>query len=98
MKSRPFTSLSALAKVFPTELSIDCTSIVETVAGASVIFSTRRDADVTTAANVVAAAANHDVDVRIDAGGHGDARDLGLLADANRSHFVRRRRDAEAIT
>ena len=48
MKSTPFASLSALAKLLPTDWSICAVVMTVTVAGASVIFSTRRDADTVT--------------------------------------------------
>ena len=48
MKSRPGTPLSAGAKEFPTVFSIACASMRVIVAGASVTFSGRRDAETTT--------------------------------------------------
>ena len=45
--SSPFTSLSALANELPMVLAICASSSRVIVAGASVIFSTRRDAEVT---------------------------------------------------
>ena len=58
MNSRPFTSLSADANELPMVLAICASSRRVIVAGASVTFSTRRDADVTMPANCTVAASN----------------------------------------
>src|SRR5215204_1888651 len=51
MKSRPFTSFRTPAKLLPTALSMTSVVMLVMVAGASVIFSARRDADTTTPAS-----------------------------------------------
>jgi hypothetical protein len=56
MKSSPFTSFSAPAKLLPIELSITSVPMLVIVAGASVTFSTRRDADTTMTPRVLSAA------------------------------------------
>ena len=48
MKSTPFTCLSAAPNELPTAFSMSLTSRRVTVAGASVTFSVRRDAETTT--------------------------------------------------
>src|SRR5687768_15701426 len=58
MKSSPFTSFSTPAKLLPTALSMTSVPMLVIVAGASVIFSGRRDAETTTPASDSGARAN----------------------------------------
>ena len=55
-KSSPFTSIRAEAKVLPTLASSTSVPMLVIVAGASVTFSTRRDADTTTPPRLLGAA------------------------------------------
>ena len=90
-KSTPFTNLRAAPNELPTEFSISWTSSRVTVAGASVTFSVRRDAETTHVGDLDWRASEDDdgefglfIRPHVYAG-HGDR----ALTDALGSNFVR---------